>query len=421
MVAAFSFGPLGAMTDLVVAPAVAPQNERGFNEFVSSGGVRHVQSGRRNPRRWVVERPWQDPEFARMLSLAAAGAIPEVFLYDRATARVNMIPDSLSLGPVRRRVNLVPDPSFESGTGQGGVSSASAGGSSTITWATDWADTWTHSLKITPGDGSSSAYPWWQSGALARMGIARGKTYTLGATIRLAAAQTGALNSAARRIAVGVTADGATNFGYALSDAAPNEPGVTRLKVTFSVPSNAQNLFVRLMNGSSTVPVWWDSLTLEEGETDGTYFDATTPTWAGSDALFQVPEAGPVTWQATQVPVIAGRLYTVYAWSKDPGPPLQVRANETTQNLPNPIGGLSTYSFQANADQFVQLTTLGASPYAVRMLEGIGDGKYYSGAGTPCRVAVRDPQLTYQMVTNGRTVHDVQVELVEVGRTGAYT
>lgn len=421
MVAAFSFGPLGAMTDLVVAPAVAPQNERGFNEFVSSGGVRHVQAGRRNPRRWVVERAWQDPEFVRLLSLVASGAIPEAFLYDRAAARVNMIPDSLSIGPVRRRVNLVPDPSFESGTGQGGVSSASGGGGALITWATDWADTWTHSLKITPGDGSSSAYPWWQSGALARMGIARGKTYTLGATIRLESAQTGTLNTAARRISVGVTADGATNFGYANSEPAPNAAGVTRLKVTFSVPSNAQNLFVRLMNGSSTVPVWWDSLTLEEGETDGSYFDATTPVWAGSGSNIQAPDANPVTWQATQVPVLAGRLYTIHAWSKELTSPMQIRVNGATQEMPNPIGGVSTFSFQAHADQLVQLNTTSSPPYAVRMVEGMSDGKYYSGAGTPCRVAVRDPQLTYQMVTDGLTQHDAQIELVEVGRTGAYT
>ena len=38
--AAFSFGPLGAMTDLVVAPAVQVENGRELKTTVTSRGVR---------------------------------------------------------------------------------------------------------------------------------------------------------------------------------------------------------------------------------------------------------------------------------------------------------------------------------------------------------------------------------------------
>lgn len=92
------FGPLGAMRPLVVSAGVAIETSRASSEFVSSGGVRHVQRGRAAPRTWTVGRQWQGSEWARTLSMAAHGLIGQCWLYDVAEARENMVPASLSAG-----------------------------------------------------------------------------------------------------------------------------------------------------------------------------------------------------------------------------------------------------------------------------------------------------------------------------------
>lgn len=98
MTAAFSFGPLGAMTDLVVAPGVAPESGRDLSEFVTSGGVRYSQRTRRNPRRWAVSRVYQHPSFVKLLARASHGLLGVTYLYDRAIARQNLIPAHQSAG-----------------------------------------------------------------------------------------------------------------------------------------------------------------------------------------------------------------------------------------------------------------------------------------------------------------------------------
>lgn len=94
----FYVGPLGGMVPLAVAPAVQIETTRAVSEFVSSGGVRYVQHGRRAPRAWTVSRQWQAPEWVRMLSLAAHGLLGECWLYDVAAARDNMVPTDLAAG-----------------------------------------------------------------------------------------------------------------------------------------------------------------------------------------------------------------------------------------------------------------------------------------------------------------------------------
>lgn len=94
----FYFGPLGGMVPLVVAAGVQVETARASSEFVSSGGVRYVQRGRAAPRTWNVSRQWQEPEWARMLDLAAHGLIGESWLYDVAGARENMIPAYMTAG-----------------------------------------------------------------------------------------------------------------------------------------------------------------------------------------------------------------------------------------------------------------------------------------------------------------------------------
>lgn len=96
MTAAFNFGPLGAMTALVVAPAPSIEREGSLSRFTSSGGVSYFQRPKRRPRSWTVSRPWKDQRFIKHLERAAHGLLGEVFLYDRAVARRNMLPAELA-------------------------------------------------------------------------------------------------------------------------------------------------------------------------------------------------------------------------------------------------------------------------------------------------------------------------------------
>ena len=187
----------------------------------------------------------------------------------------------LFFGPVIRR-NLATNPGFERfreadfapyqpGTDTGLV--MASGGSAVLTSSTEWTASGSRSLKIAPGGTESAAYPWGTAGgALNRMGLTLGRTYTLAATLRLPAVQAGTLSALARQIAVGVVVGGVTDWSYTVSAKAANTVGTTRLVATFTAPENAESVFVRLMNGSSNTPVYWDELMLEEGATSGAYF-----------------------------------------------------------------------------------------------------------------------------------------------------
>lgn len=93
---AFLFGPLGSMRPVIASRGVSVLHGRGFSEFVSSGGVRHVQAGRSAPRTWTLGRLWKEPEWARLFGLAAHGLVGQCWIYDVAIARENMIPARLA-------------------------------------------------------------------------------------------------------------------------------------------------------------------------------------------------------------------------------------------------------------------------------------------------------------------------------------
>lgn len=240
MTAAFSIGFAGGdMTDLVVSPQVSVANGRGTDELVTFGGTRWFQRARKNLRSWSVERPWQQPQFARLLSLAAHGLGGDVLLYDRACARQNTIPVSRSTG------------------------------------------------------------------------------------------------------------DG---------------PAVT----------------------VAGVPM------------------------------------GSVTWKTLTVPMIPGRTYTVSVWQAggvgvNPSPLLVTPPGGTQTAMPAPVGGLSVFTFTPTVKGAVTLTQTDRRISGVRVHEGVPDGTYYATEGTPCSVAVKDPERTYQLVLDRETRIDYQVELLEVG------
>lgn len=448
MAAAFSFGPLGAMGDLKVAPAVPVGNAREVRETVTSRGVRWVQRARRNPRSWPFFRPWQDPRFVKALSLAAAGLGGDMYLYDRACARQNMLPSRLAAGagpvlPVGyagtvARTNLLTNPTFENGLSPSNQSVLGNGGSSTSIVDAVWSGSGAHSLR-NMGNGTNNASVAYPVGTLSSTMLVPGRTYTFSATMHLEDAQVGVPYLRSRRIGIGIYgATGAITYGYALSPEAPNTAHTTtRLVVTAKIPEEAQRGFLLLCNGSVGTPVWWDQLTLEEGATDGSYFDGgtlpggdATYRWTGTphDSVSQQilgaedhVYLGAVTWQSVSVPLLGGRTYTISGWTRSPESPLSASwpGQAATEPLPAPVGGATTLTITPAADGFLVLTRL-QEVSGVRVHEGIPDGRFYATEGTPCLVAVSDPERTYQLVTDTETRTDYSVTLYEVGNTGIY-
>lgn len=233
----FYFGPLGAMRPLVVSAGVNVETGRGFSEFVSSGGVRHVQRGRAAPRTWQVARQWQGPDWVRLLSLAAHGLIGECWLYDVAAARQNMIPAQLAAG--------------------------------------------------------------------------RGAS-----------------------VLVGGLPMGALSVGHTV-----------------------------------------------------------------------------------RMPVLAGKLYSLSGWRASDGAMFTYAIGSATPVPVFCVGGNGAASFTPATDATITITVTASDVSGIRLNEGPFDGVFHAGNGTPCRVAVKDPEQVLQMVTD-KTRIDYTVTLLEVGKTG---
>lgn len=192
---------------------------------------------------------------------------------------------------------MIENPSFEAAyTGQ----SVSA----TAAPSTDWRSDGLQSLKVTPtGAGNDSVALPVGSGAVGgtsmiKLGVLTGKKYVLAVDIRVANVQGGTLNANARTIQIGVRNNLGVNTYPAISTAAPNKVGTTTRTVKFTVPSNAQDVFVRLWNGSSRAAdvVYFDNMRV--------YLDTESPwdswdSWGSSSGLTHGygPLATDVTWQ----------------------------------------------------------------------------------------------------------------------------
>lgn len=148
---------------------------------------------------------------------------------------------------------------------------------------TSWASVGAASIRLySPLAADSSVTLGGDGGSGMRNGMRAGTTYTASADFRLAAALGGteAIDGRARTI----TAFYADSTGYHVikSNQAPNAPGVTRLSVTFTIPADATEAFVRFYHGHSAGESWWDALRLSEntgaiGADLTTYFDGNTP------------------------------------------------------------------------------------------------------------------------------------------------
>jgi hypothetical protein len=120
-------------------------------------------------------------------------------------------------------------------------------------------------------------------------GMVAGKTYTVSGVIRLTAALGGtAIASRARAIYVTGTVGGVST-AIATSAQAVNVAGETRLSVTFTLPVNTTEVFLRFYLGHTAGTVDWDALSLVEYPTLVDYFDGSTfntsdgvTTWTGT-------------------------------------------------------------------------------------------------------------------------------------------
>lgn len=441
MVAAFMFGPLAQLAELRPAPGVQVESGRGRSEFVSDAGVRWARQGASNPRTWRMSRPWQDPAFARMLDLAAHSPASPFYLYDRECARRNLLPARDSFGIPATRTNLVQNPGWESGLTQFGAAPAYRGTGFSGALATDWMDAGTRSAKFAfPTYGGVYIFgPF--AGTLARTGMQPGRTYTVSAAMRFepSVALTSSQSPDQPNIAWVLEAEG-PSFGegtFGISTAIPMRSWVGRKSFQFTIPEDATEARVVLssnvFNSMRAGNLWVDSLTLEEGVSDGSYFDGASPgyAWAGTanasaTVPSMVPVAGlpmpPIRWTKARAFVLAGRTYTLSAWTTGGTYPL---AYQETGNpayaMPAPVGGLSQTTFTPTVSRVMTLTRpAGRVVSGVRIHEGPADGAFYASDGTPTRVAVTDPGRTYQLVTDTQTRTDYDLELKEVGAQGAF-
>lgn len=181
------------------------------------------------------------------------------------------------------------------------------GGGATAYRSFEWAKHGLTSLCIDPKGSTSSAtaaYPIGASDAMARTNLVPGKTYTVNATLYLPQAQTGTLDSRARQFTIGLRrGTGTVDYSWKTSTQAPNVPGESQHSVTFTIPADATQCFVRLMNGSRVEKAFWDAEIISEGAArpyvDG---DMAGARWALEPHLSETIIDGP-TW----VPLTAGK------------------------------------------------------------------------------------------------------------------
>lgn len=154
-----------------------------------------------------------------------------------------------------------------------------------LSW--QWAAQGNSSIRMLPKTTSNDTYVSisGDTGGI-RMGMQAGGTYTVLARVRLIAPQTGTLVGTARRIRQIYKRSGGSSYIEQSSPQAPNTPGETALRFTFSIPSDTTEAFVRLMNGASSGngEVWWDQVALMKGVYTGPYIDGNMPgcIWRGT-------------------------------------------------------------------------------------------------------------------------------------------
>lgn len=178
-------------------------------------------------------------------------------------------------------------------------------GSCTLTRATDWRASGAFALTVPAG--SSAGADTFSQLNMGPSQLIPGKTWTVSADVYTPAAQTGTLDTRARRISVFYR----TGSGpYTTLNSQPGPAvGAGRVSVTFTPPTGSTECTVRLYNGSPTAGevVEWDAILVTEGAAQPSYFDGSTPgaRWTGTANASTSELVTPRAADEPTLPVIA--------------------------------------------------------------------------------------------------------------------
>lgn len=204
-------------------------------------------------------------------------------------------------------VNIVRNPSFETGTHRWGVFGAAGARDAAWHIVGGW------SLRM---DGSGvDSYAHTDDSLFGA--FTKGKTYTASADYRINAPLGGAVSPRARRIVAFVKAPSlGTSYVEYPSNVLPNTAGAQqRLGVTFHIPEDATDAFVRFYSGHSAGSLWIDAVSISPDSRHTPYFDGTfgvspgyTYFWTGTahdstsqrHALVDSPSPEAFVWKAGQ-------------------------------------------------------------------------------------------------------------------------
>ncbi|QFG12910.1 minor tail protein [Arthrobacter phage Mimi] len=181
--------------------------------------------------------------------------------------------------------------SYRRGTGIAGFTT----GNSLAVQSSEWSASGTKSMRITPTMTYNTT-----SAIVIAPPLEKGKTYTALATRRLAAPITGTLSGYYGTISVVQT-----DIGTVYSPVLPNVAGVAQARLTFKLDPNVTTWTLRLGHGGAegSGDVWWDNLTIVEGEYTGDHITGDNPfsRWEGA------PKASTSLGYPTQFLDIAGK------------------------------------------------------------------------------------------------------------------
>lgn len=146
---------------------------------------------------------------------------------------------------------------------------------------------------------------------------------------------------------------------------------------------------------------------------------------SGTDSAVMVdgaPMGGLIAGHEVTVPALVGRVYTVAVWSQaaQGATVAQYRLGSGAMvNISAPEGTgyrQCAASFVPSEDTTITLKIPGTGTSGATIHEGPPRGDFYATAGTPCKVAVQDPQRVLQMLLERDVRSDYEVTLMEVGR-----
>lgn len=246
-------------------------------------------------RGWLVEPAPPRAAFAALSMGFTATAAGQAMYWDALMLEAGTSPSTfedarlLDLDLLAPRVNLVPNPSAESGT------AGNVGTNLVVSQSTSWSSSGTSSFALTPNstDPDSHMNVAGDAGGL-RLGMQPGQTYTASATVNTPVALTGILGATRAQRIVVFHRIGAGAYVEVASPRGPTT-GAGRVSVVFTLPTGTTEAFVRLYNGatnSAANVVQWDAILVERGAELRPYFDGSSS--IRSDTLWQnTPHASP--------------------------------------------------------------------------------------------------------------------------------